>query len=157
MRPSTAPHMAGFTLIELMVTVSVLAILAALSAPSFRTLLTGLRVSSTAYALVSDLSVARNEAVKRGVNVQLSPNITSDWTQGWSVSIASPATTIRQQGGSGNGVTFSSSPASITFGADGRSTSTTVSKFSLTNGSGKNVCVSLDPSGLPRSASRACS
>ncbi|NVO04651.1 MAG: GspH/FimT family pseudopilin [Rhodoferax sp.] len=156
MRTVAVLRSAGFTLVELMVTVAMLAILIALAAPSFQSLLSGLQVSNTAFALVSDLTLARNEAVKRGTNVQLAPGVASDWSQGWTVSVPSPATTLRQQASTGHGVNFLNAPASITFGADGRSTGVAVYKFNLTNGSSKNVCVSLDPSGLPRTASRAC-
>ncbi|NMG63689.1 prepilin-type N-terminal cleavage/methylation domain-containing protein [Azoarcus indigens] len=61
----------GFTLIELMVTLAVAAILAAMAAPSFRTLLANNRLSTQTNELVGAVTFTRSEAVKRGRNVTL--------------------------------------------------------------------------------------
>ena len=53
----------GFTLIELMVVVALVAILAALAAPSFLTQIANQRVSSAAQDLQSLLQLARSEAI----------------------------------------------------------------------------------------------
>lgn len=56
----------GFTLLELMVTIAVLAIVVSLAAPSFRETIAANRARAASDALVSALSLARLEAVKRG-------------------------------------------------------------------------------------------
>jgi type IV fimbrial biogenesis protein FimT len=61
----------GFTLIELMVTLAVAAILVAMAAPSFRTLLASNRLSTQTNELVGAITFTRSEAVKRGRNVTL--------------------------------------------------------------------------------------
>lgn len=61
--------MRGVTLIELMVTISILAILLAIAAPSFQQMLTSSRVTSLTNELVAALNFARSEAVKRGKTV----------------------------------------------------------------------------------------
>ncbi len=61
----------GFTLIELMVTLAVAAILAAMAAPSFRILLANNRLSTQTNELVGAVTFTRSEAVKRGRNVTL--------------------------------------------------------------------------------------
>ena len=81
----------GFTLIELMITVSVLAILLGIAAPSFRDTLLNVRMTALANDLMTDLATARSEAAKRGVRVVLctSSNGTSctntSWQSGWIV------------------------------------------------------------------------
>lgn len=88
----------GFTLIELMVTVVVMAILAASAVPSFRNMILQNRASTHVNELVSALSVARSEAIKRGVQVELLAQ-GADVTTGWTVQVpaegATPAIVIR--------------------------------------------------------------
>ena len=69
----------GFTAIELMVVVSIVAILAALAAPSFSPLIENWRVRESAEQLQSTLYYARSEAIKRGgqVLIQKIPNNTN--------------------------------------------------------------------------------
>ena len=89
-------HVAGFTAIELMVVVSIVAILAALAGPSFTPLIENWRVRESAEQLQSTLHYARSEAIKRGgrVVIQKIPNNTNgcttasgtrDWDCGWNV------------------------------------------------------------------------
>jgi type IV fimbrial biogenesis protein FimT len=61
----------GFTLLELMVTVSVLAILLTLGIPAFGDMVRNNRVTAQTNQLVSAINTARSEAVKRGRNVQV--------------------------------------------------------------------------------------
>lgn len=61
----------GFTLIELMVTIAVAAVLLTVAIPSFRDLLARNELTTTANAWVGALSTARAEAVKRNQSVAL--------------------------------------------------------------------------------------
>ena len=87
---------AGFTTIELMVTVSILAVLTVIAAPSFTIIIESWRVRQATEALQSTLQFARSEAIRRGgrVAVQKLPNNTngcssavnnSEWDCGWIV------------------------------------------------------------------------
>jgi type IV fimbrial biogenesis protein FimT len=81
----------GFTLIELMITVAIAGIFASLAAPAMTTIIRNNRVQSEASSLVSDLQLARNEAIKRGSPVAVCPAaadggscITANtWQNGW--------------------------------------------------------------------------
>ena len=145
----------GFTLLELMVVVALLAIISTLAAPSFKDLLASQRVRVTAYNIVADLILARSEALKRGENVSLTP-ASSQWTNGWSVKVVSTTEVLGSQGSVGSGVQFTASPTSVTFDRNGRTTVTAVVRFALTDGGSNPRCISLDPAGRPRTASTAC-
>lgn len=78
----------GFSLIELMVVVAMVAILAGLAAPSFTEMLRNNRLAAASSALQVSLSLARSEAVKRGADarVTVAANTTAGvWTNGWIV------------------------------------------------------------------------
>ncbi len=69
-RAMKAKH-AGFTLIELMFTVIVLAVLLGIGVPNFRDFIRNSRMASAANDLLADTNLARSEAVKRRVQVVL--------------------------------------------------------------------------------------
>lgn len=86
----------GFTAIELMVTVAVLAVLAAIAAPSFKPLFERWQVRQATEELQSTLYFARSEAVKRGGGIGIQANASLDgcsvsetelWNCGWVVFI----------------------------------------------------------------------
>ena len=60
---------AGFTLVELMVTIAVAAVLLVVAVPSFQSMLVNNRISAQTNDLVADLAIARSEAAKRGGRV----------------------------------------------------------------------------------------
>jgi len=76
---------AGFTLIELMLTITIAAILLGLAAPSFVTFKRNSELTSATNSLVGALSIARGEALKIGQNVVVIPASGSDWNSGVTV------------------------------------------------------------------------
>lgn len=74
----------GFTLIESMIAVSVLAILFSLALPSFSNAITNSRLTSQANLLVSAINQARSEAIRRGQHVVVR-KINAEWESGWRV------------------------------------------------------------------------
>lgn len=80
----------GFTLIELMVAVAILAVLAALAAPSFNEAILSNRLASYVNTFAASARLARSEAGKRGATVVMCRSAdgascasTGGWQQGW--------------------------------------------------------------------------
>ncbi|MVF21369.1 prepilin-type N-terminal cleavage/methylation domain-containing protein [Methylocaldum sp. BRCS4] len=84
-------HENGFTLIELMVAVAVLAVTLTIGVPSFRETILNNRQTTQINELVADVGLARSEAIKRGIPVTLCKRNTSGnncdssaaWADGW--------------------------------------------------------------------------
>lgn len=98
------PRERGVTIIELMVSLVVLAILLAVAVPSFDFLIMKNRLGSYASGLNTSVILARSEAIKRNRTIQLcaSSNGTSCatssvWSSGWIVvdPSATPATVLQ--------------------------------------------------------------
>lgn len=80
-------RMRGFTLIELMITIVVLAILVALAAPSFRTMILNQQSEAIGEDIITAFQLARSEAIKRGGFVTVCPtddgtSCGGDWANG---------------------------------------------------------------------------
>ena len=82
----------GFSLVEVLIGMVVVAVLATLAAPGFRQLLVKQQVGSTANDLLADLQTARGFAISRGQLVGVLSNA-GGWRQGWRIlGDAAPAT-----------------------------------------------------------------
>lgn len=86
----------GFTLIEMMITVSIASLLLALAVPSFKSLISENNVVTSTNDLTSSIRMARSEAIKRGERTALCPSNAplaenptcasrTNWTKGWIV------------------------------------------------------------------------
>ena len=64
---------AGFTLVELLVTVTRAASLATLAVPGFRNLAINYRIAAQSAGLAMDFTFARSEAVRRGATAVVCP------------------------------------------------------------------------------------
>src|ERR1700674_3308449 len=92
---------AGFTLIEILITITIVAILLAIAAPSFRYVTTANRASSEINGLLGDMQLARAEAIREGQTVTICATVDQAtcvgpgvvlWRTGWLV-FSDPANT----------------------------------------------------------------
>lgn len=80
----------GFTALELMIVVVILAVLTTMAAPSLRDMLVRNRLGTVSGDLAFDFAYARSTAIQRGLRVGIcasqAPHSTcngTDWAQGW--------------------------------------------------------------------------
>lgn len=151
--PHPARRQRGFTLLELLVTMTVMIIMVGIAVPSFKTFTATQRVKSAAYDVVAALLLARSEAVKRNRSVTISPITGTDWTTGWSVKDGG---TVLDQKNAVSDLTIAGPAASIGFQSNGR-ISTAVT-FDIGNAAVASArrCVKVDLLGIPRTSSGAC-
>jgi type IV fimbrial biogenesis protein FimT len=127
----------GFTMVELIVVISIVGILMAIGAPSYKYVTTANRISSEINGLVGDLQFARSEAIKEGLTVTVCATTDgttctgagATWTKGWLVfmdgstigKIDGTDTVLRMQKPLSGGDTFTadSSVTAITFNREG--------------------------------------
>lgn len=81
---------AGFTLVELMVAIALLAVLLGIGVPSFRTLREGNSITTVTNDLVAALQFARSEAIRTGTNMTVCSSndqttCSGGWVNGWVV------------------------------------------------------------------------
>jgi type IV fimbrial biogenesis protein FimT len=83
----------GFTFLELMITLTVAAILSTLAFPSFVTMTKNNRLTTQANDFILALNLTRSEAVKRGTSTTITATSGGgNWSNGWTVAHATAGT-----------------------------------------------------------------
>jgi type IV fimbrial biogenesis protein FimT len=147
----------GFTVIELLAVIAVLAVVVALSVPSLRSFAASQRARTLSIDLASDLLTARSEALKRNADVVVAP-AGGTWAEGWTVT--SGATVLSSRPASTGTFEFTGGTGAITFNRFGRVSAPAngvriTVKPTEVQGSGER-CIELDTSGRARAKLGAC-
>jgi len=149
----------GFTLIEMLVTLGVFAILLMIAIPSMRPFLQSQGVKNASMDISSTVALARSEAIKRNTTVDVTANNATDWSQGWVVSQTSTASTIRKQAALGN-IVITPSSGSFSFDGNGRMTTTgstfTISPLNKTGSQPLCLTVTVGATGRVESTKVTC-
>lgn len=144
-------HMPGFTLIEVLMVVAILAVLASIAAPSMRRFMDTQIVKTPASDLYSTFVLARSEAIKRNAAIEIVPTTASQWADGWSVRTQSGGTVLRTQDPYPRIAITPSAVGTVTYGSNGR-LSTSAATFRVLvpgNAEARMRCVSVDVMGRP--------
>lgn len=139
----------GFTLVELMITIVIAAIMMALAMPAFTDLMASSQVKTDTSNLHLSLMRARSEAIKRNTSITVQP-AGGLWKNGWTI-----AGGIETHGAVQTDI---SGPASVTYNANGRAAGS--ASINLEVSSTKTAtkrCVTINLSGQPIIKPRECS
>jgi len=159
----------GFTLIELMVTISVLAILVSVGIPSMQSFVMNNRRAAAVNAFVTDVQLARSTAASGGANTVLchssngtacSGETNANWAEGWLLfedidkNETLDATNERLLSGQAArmGVTMSSNRGSFTF-RPGFRAATAGTIAVCVSGADNDRWIVISPTGRPRTQS----
>ena len=147
-------RMGGFTVIEMMVVVAIIAILSMLAVPSMRDMITTQRVKTASFDMFAGLVLARSEAIKRNSTVTMTPGA-SGWVDGWTVTDSGGNMVGKQDKWTQVAVV---GPGTVSFNGMGRlvgpATQFQLSSDELAND--KWRCLKLDISGRPMSIVGGC-
>ena len=156
MPSARAPVQRGFTLVEMIAVMAIMAILAGVSASSFVWLNQSTQIRGAAFDLVADLDFARSEAVKRNDDVVVAP-VGGLWANGWTVTAG--GTVLRTRAALTAQIDFAAAPGTLTFDGAGRASLVSVGNFQICPPGGGNLSgriVRIDASGLSRSLKTSC-
>jgi len=161
MNPRSKRHLGGFTLVEAMVVVAIMAIIAAIAAPNMGKMVRQQRLKTAAFDVFASLSFARSEAIKRNTPVTLTPTNAANWVFGWQVADSNGNVLRNQSGWAAAGETPTidiTGPAIVRFNSAGR-LGTAAGDFALTSAdvtTDKHRCVSVELSGRAVTKEGSC-
>jgi type IV fimbrial biogenesis protein FimT len=152
---------AGFTMIELLTVVSIVAIMAAVGIPSMLDMVRSAQVRSATSQLYDAIILARSEAVKRNIQVDVQPgtacvdpasNNTADWKTGWLVQVSSCGELLQQFPATTNTNIIPDASGGISYLPTGRLTTTSARSFDIQSTASATIpyrCIVMSASGQP--------
>lgn len=127
LRARPAIRAAGFTLVELMIGIAIMAVVMTLGMPSYSEWIQNTRLRNAAEAISHGLQLARSEAVTRNTTVKFALGAGSSWSVGCDTASAScPAVIQSRATGEGSSAAITVTPsdgATIKFNSLGRMSS----------------------------------
>jgi len=157
--PNLLRRSRGFSLVETIITVSVVAVLGSVATPSMTSFMTRHRVQDATTDLFVALLKARSQAIMLNSDVRVQP-MGGNWAAGWQVPDPSNPGKYLDVHGPAEGVDIAMSGAtSVTYQFNGRIRTGLGVKFNLSSGALGHVssaCVSVDPSGRPYTEEKPC-
>lgn len=150
----------GFTLTELVVTIAIAGVLAALAVPSFNNVIATEHAKAAASELYASFFTARAEAIRLDQQIVTSA-AAGGWNDGWSTAPQGGGTTLDSHGATKQtDITEASGATTVTFYPSGRLAVGAAPKFVINAQSGSATstqCVSINPTGTPyMQAGSAC-
>lgn len=139
----------GFTLIEMMIALTIAAIITAFATPSLMAMMATQRVKTATFNFYAAMVFARSEAIKRNSVVTISPHA-GGFTNGYDLTVG--GSTLRTQ--IGNPGVAISAPSGVALAFDGYGRLTTPARYQLELTSGQagttsKRCLVISNSGRP--------
>lgn len=139
----------GFSVLELMVVVIILAVVSATAVPGFTQFIANTQIRTTSESIRNGLQLARAEAVKRNTQIRFSLGADASWQFGCVIVVAATCPAVIQsksarEGGSNNIIINITGANNITFTSLGIATPAP----------GQLSIVNIDHSGIPADTSR---
>ncbi len=150
----------GFSLIELMVVIAIVAIMASVGYPSFQTLIMDNRITSQSNALLGVLQLARSEAVTQRKQMTVCPSgnasactspLNNKWETGVVIRNVADATVVRVLSLSGDTTVTESGTVSITFATDGTTANGGTLRVCDSRGDASSRTILINAAGQTRS------
>lgn len=144
---------AGFTIVEVTIVLLIVSVLMSIAMPLYREWIENTKIRAAAESVQSGLNIARSEAVRRNLSVelQLAAGTSSSWIVGCTLVTATCPAVIqdrRESEGSSNAITVNSAAGrTIRFNNLGRMTLPVP-------GAGTTIAINVDSNSLPAAKSR---